>query len=135
MNYIILIGIIYIIYKLNDVLKETNFMYENLHNTKINGSVVNKKQNDYNINSKSEVVNNLKSELTEDFVKNNDTLIEHIKEHIVNVEKAYDNPNSKETIVYHGGCLGCKSQKMNGIGACKGCQYFTANWGLPNLRV
>ena len=39
------------------------------------------------------------------------------------------NPN----VVFHGGCLGCVSQKEHGIQRCTGCQYFRANWDKPDL--
>lgn len=42
-----------------------------------------------------------------------------------------DNPN----IIFHGGCLGCKSQRIHGIDRCKGCSYFkggdTKNLFIP----
>ena len=41
------------------------------------------------------------------------------------------NPN----IIFHGGCLGCISQRNHGIDRCKGCQYFKANWYKPNLFI
>jgi hypothetical protein len=41
------------------------------------------------------------------------------------------NPN----IIFHGGCLGCISQRNHGIDRCKGCKYFRANWSNPNLRI
>lgn len=41
------------------------------------------------------------------------------------------NPN----IIFHGGCLGCISQRNHGIDRCKGCKYFRANWSNPNLYI
>lgn len=41
------------------------------------------------------------------------------------------NPN----IIFHGGCLGCKSQRIHSINRCKGCRYFKANWDSPNLFI
>jgi hypothetical protein len=41
------------------------------------------------------------------------------------------NPN----IIFHGGCLGCISQRNHGIDRCKGCKYFRANWSNPNLHI
>lgn len=41
------------------------------------------------------------------------------------------NPN----IIFHGGCLGCKSQQSHGIDRCKGCQYFKADWKKPDLSI
>lgn len=42
-----------------------------------------------------------------------------------------ENPN----IIFHGGCLGCLSQRNSGLERCKGCQYFRCNWGKPNLHI
>ena len=41
------------------------------------------------------------------------------------------NPN----IIFHGGCLGCLSQRKHGIKRCTGCQYFRTNWELPDLSI
>ena len=38
-------------------------------------------------------------------------------------------------VVFHGGCLGCISQRIHGIDRCKGCQYFKGNWSKPNLHI
>jgi hypothetical protein len=45
----------------------------------------------------------------------------------------YEEINSRNQIVFHGGCLGCYSQNDNGIKRCSGCQYFKAEWDKPNL--
>jgi hypothetical protein len=43
------------------------------------------------------------------------------KKHLKNVKITRGvNPN----IIFHGGCLGCKSQRIYGIDRCKGCFYF-----------
>ncbi len=42
-----------------------------------------------------------------------------------------ENPN----IIFHGGCLGCISQRNHGIDRCKGCKYFRGNWINPNLFI
>ena len=34
----------------------------------------------------------------------------------------------------HGGCYGCTQQDIHGVGFCIGCQYFDADWNLPNLN-
>ena len=36
-----------------------------------------------------------------------------------------ENPN----IIFHGGCLGCLSQRLHGIERCKGCIYFRFSSG------
>lgn len=41
------------------------------------------------------------------------------------------NPN----IIFHAGCLGCLSQRLNGFDRCKGCQYFRVDWNKPNLHI
>ena len=71
---------------------------------------------------------------------------EYINYHIwedINMERMYElhkpettlwrgkNPN----IIFHGGCLGCLSQKLHGINRCTGCQYFKADWNKPNLHI
>ena len=38
-------------------------------------------------------------------------------------------------VSFHGGCLGCKSQELYGKKRCTGCQYFEANWNLPDLST
>jgi hypothetical protein len=61
----------------------------------------------------------------------------------MNIEKMYQkhspdtllirgkNPN----IIFHGGCLGCLSQRLHGLERCKGCQYFRGNWRNPDLHI
>ena len=41
------------------------------------------------------------------------------------------NPN----IIFHGGCLGCLSQKLHGLERCKGCMYFRFGKGSLNLKI
>lgn len=41
------------------------------------------------------------------------------------------NPN----IIFHGGCLGCISQRNHGIDRCKNCMYFRAKWDNTNLFI
>ena len=38
-------------------------------------------------------------------------------------------------VVFHGGCLGCTSQQLNGFERCMGCKYFRSNWDLPDLFI
>lgn len=42
-----------------------------------------------------------------------------------------ENPN----IIFHGGCLGCASQRIHGFERCKGCQFFRTNWDKPDLKI
>jgi hypothetical protein len=37
--------------------------------------------------------------------------------------------------IFHGGCIGCISQEINGVERCTGCQYFNAEWNKPDLRI
>ena len=36
-------------------------------------------------------------------------------------------------IIFHGGCHGCLTQYKEGIDNCRLCQYFDADWSLPDL--
>jgi len=49
-------------------------------------------------------------------------------------EYAIKNPNVKEYIQFHGGCSGCITPLVSGLGECTMCQYFDAEWNLPNLN-
>ena len=41
----------------------------------------------------------------------------------------------KDQIIFHGGCNGCTVQSSDiGTVACMRCQYFEADWTLPNLN-
>lgn len=47
------------------------------------------------------------------------------------------NPDSKIPtggIIFHGGCHGCSMQQKKGLHYCTGCQYFEADWSLPDLN-
>ena len=41
-------------------------------------------------------------------------------------------PLIKKKHNFHGGCLSCITPLEEGIGECRGCQYFDCNWGKPN---
>jgi len=41
------------------------------------------------------------------------------------------NPN----IIFHGGCLGCLSQRLHGLDRCKDCRYFRFNCSKLDLRI
>jgi len=47
--------------------------------------------------------------------------------------KADKDPQSRERLIFHGGCLSCTTPSKVGIGNCKGCQYFDADWSKPDL--
>lgn len=56
---------------------------------------------------------------------------EMLKEkHSLNVIRG-TNPN----IIFHGGCIGCRSQEINGIDRCRICQYFRGNYNKPDLSI
>ena len=38
-------------------------------------------------------------------------------------------------IIFHGGCLGCSRQLVEGVEDCRRCQYFDTDWDLPDLSV
>ena len=42
-----------------------------------------------------------------------------------------DQPEAK--VIFHGGCLGCLTQHKRGVDECRNCQYFDADWSLPDL--
>lgn len=52
----------------------------------------------------------------------------HLPNYLILIGK---NPN----IIFHGGCLGCLSQRKHGIERCKGCYYFKFNANNPNLCI
>ena len=54
---------------------------------------------------------------------------------IAGYHTAFDNPESKERVIFHGGCIDCSSPAEIGIDHCIGCQYFTADWKLPDLSI
>lgn len=39
-----------------------------------------------------------------------------------------------EKYIFHGGCIGCTQQELLGVDNCIKCQYFDADWKLPNLN-
>jgi hypothetical protein len=49
----------------------------------------------------------------------------------MNTLKTYHRPIKS----YHGGCLGCYSQDLNGLEVCKGCQYYDTDWSKPDLSI
>lgn len=43
-------------------------------------------------------------------------------------------PVKKEKVIWHGGCLNCKSQERFGLERCIYCKYQKPNWNLPDLN-
>lgn len=42
---------------------------------------------------------------------------------------------SEGMVTFHGGCIGCTQQQDTcSTDICNGCQYFMAEWHLPNLN-
>lgn len=41
---------------------------------------------------------------------------------------------SQKIILFHGGCHECTLQEERGTDDCRKCQYFDADWSLPNLN-
>ena len=42
---------------------------------------------------------------------------------------------SEKKVIFHGGCVPCSSQEEQGVDRCVGCQFFDANWNLPDLSI
>jgi len=42
-------------------------------------------------------------------------------------------PSIKKKYIFHGGCLGCKTPLVEGIGACDNCSYFHWMSNKPDL--
>lgn len=42
--------------------------------------------------------------------------------------------NIPKIILFHGGCHDCTRQIEDGIDFCRKCQYFDADWDLPNYN-
>ncbi len=47
----------------------------------------------------------------------------------------HSNPSLKVKQVFHGGCIGCVRPTTEGIGNCRGCQYFEHNWNMPSKFI
>jgi len=67
-----------------------------------------------------------------DYYKSSDP--ERAKEVSNRMMLAFTNPKSREKQIYHGGCLSCITPETKGIGYCRSCQYFAANWSLKDRR-
>ncbi len=39
----------------------------------------------------------------------------------------------KKQHIFHGGCHGCTQQHVHLLKFCAGCQFFDADWNLPDL--
>lgn len=44
-------------------------------------------------------------------------------------------PDDDGFVLFHGGCLNCKSQEFYGLNRCEGCMFREPNWSLPELTV
>ena len=132
MEYIILIAIAYLIYRTETKTTETKtemFLRNNcLSDEK-------PKERKKTLRTKEDFIEHIENDYAsmKKFLGHDDFIEENHIEKIRNIKKVFDEPNSKENLIFHGGCLGCKSQEQNGIGRCKGCKYFIADWSLPDL--
>ncbi len=47
-----------------------------------------------------------------------------------------DGEKKKEIVIFHGGCHDCTQQFIQpaGVDFCVQCQYFDADWDLPDLN-
>ena len=135
LEWAFVVVIIYIIYK----VKRATHIRPNAKsfNNLVDGEIVGESpSNPYNYDNKQSVLSKLDEDIS--YFKDNDWPESFVKSTIENkelVSKAFDNPESKEKLIFHGGCLGCNSPKTRGIGRCRGCQYFIADWNLPDLSI
>lgn len=134
MEYIILIAIAYLIYrtetKTNKSEPKMVFRNNYLGDEK-------PKERKQTLRTKDDFIEHIESDYAsmKKFMGHDDFIEENHIERIRNTKKVFDEPNSTENLIFHGGCLGCKSQEQNGIGRCKGCKYFIADWSLPDLST
>jgi hypothetical protein len=62
--------------------------------------------------------------------------------HTIPIQKALEIATAiteERPAIFHGGCNGCIWRHQNtthtGIAFCRGCQYFYANWVLPDKSI
>ena len=86
-----------------------------------------------NVNGKYGVRNSLRDNDYIDYhIWEDQNSSEMYKKHLPNTRVFRgSNPN----IIFHGGCLGCISQRNHGIDRCKGCQYFKGYRDKPKLYI
>ena len=133
MDYIILILVIYLIIRIEINFKRTEpkIDYKEIDIVEIEKQwIQNPITKDDFIQKENDTYNHFKT-----FSTHNNFIEESHLERIENIQKVFDEPDSTEEIRFHGGCHGCVSQKRYGIKRCKGCQYFLADWSLPNLSI
>lgn len=54
---------------------------------------------------------------------------------IERVKLLFKNTESREKIIFHGGCLYCKSPELHTVNRCRKCQYMLPDWSRPNLNI
>lgn len=89
------------------------------------------------------IAKNVNYSYSADKVLSDDEYLEYKRWEDINTEAMYLKhlPNVKyfrgknPNIIFHGGCLGCLSQRLYGIERCKGCQYFKCDWSKDDLKV
>jgi hypothetical protein len=55
-------------------------------------------------------------------------LVKSLYQRLDDIEKVLNMCNGRR--IYHGGCLDCTTDQS----LCRGCQYASADWGLPNFH-
>lgn len=135
LGLVFIIVILYLIYKVRTKAhsKDNARFFNNLIDGEIVGETI---SGDYDSDDKRSVLSKIDRSIN--YLRENDWpehVIEYDEKKKGLISKAFDNPESKEELIFHGGCLSCKSQEKYGIGRCTGCQYFTADWSLPNLFI
>ena len=89
------------------------------------------------------IVKNVNDKYSAPQVLNDDEYLDYKLWEDMNLETMYKKhlPNARvfigknTNIIFHGGCLGCMSQRLHGFERCKGCRYFRCNWGKENLHI
>lgn len=136
MEYLITILLLYIIYRLHSESKKGPKIYMKGNNFGEDVIIGETPKESYNPYDKDEVLQKVKKSFSDrDKFFDDDSFNTNDKEILKNIEFAFDNPKSKEHLIFHGGCITCNSPKEKGLGRCRGCQYFTADWNLPDLII
>lgn len=89
------------------------------------------------------IAKNVNDEYSAPQVLNADEYLDYKLWEDMNIETMYKKhlPNTRlfrgknPNIIFHGGCLGCVSQRLHGFERCKGCQYFRYSWDKENLHI
>lgn len=129
MEYLILAGIIFIIYRLSTKEKAAlEVLPKNVYENHFYKAA--------KLYKKEEVIEYIEKQMEG---IDNEVILNYEKEQLSKIKLAFDHPdfkpkNRNDQIVYHGGCLGCKSQNQFGLNRCVGCKYFLFD-NKPNLFI